>query len=182
MRTSISRPCPRFAARPERRAAMLLRNHRIRNPLPAPQPGLLGRDRDLLPARLRPHRERERQHRNARRRSTKMRPTRSPSRPRSSRFSICSSSPPSSPTRSSATTPAASRRSSARPRSPTRQIVLGRFLGGLIIAWLGYLAVPLGHVRSARSMPWVDPETVGPAEASLITPGISRSSRSPTSS
>jgi aminopeptidase N/ABC-type transport system involved in multi-copper enzyme maturation permease subunit len=42
-----------------------------------------------------------------------------------------------------------------------RQIVLGRFLGGLIIAWLGYLAVPIG-MFAGSSMPWVDPETVGP--------------------
>src|SRR5688500_7574627 len=41
------------------------------------------------------------------------------------------------------------------------QIVIGRFLGGLIIAWLGYLAVPLGMAAGA-STPWVDPETVGP--------------------
>ena len=41
------------------------------------------------------------------------------------------------------------------------QIVLGRFFGGLIIAWLGYLAVPLGMAAGA-AMPWVDPETVGP--------------------
>ena len=41
------------------------------------------------------------------------------------------------------------------------QIVLGRFLGGLLIAWLGYLAVPLGMAAGA-AMPWVDPETVGP--------------------
>ncbi len=42
-----------------------------------------------------------------------------------------------------------------------RQIVIGRFLGGLIVAWLGYLAVPIG-IASGASMPWVDPETVGP--------------------
>lgn len=42
-----------------------------------------------------------------------------------------------------------------------RQIVIGRFAGGLIIAWLGYLAVPLGMAIGA-AMPWVDPETVGP--------------------
>src|SRR3954447_3862051 len=42
-----------------------------------------------------------------------------------------------------------------------RQIVIGRFLGGLIIAWLGYLAIPLGMAVGA-AMPWVDPETVGP--------------------
>ena len=41
------------------------------------------------------------------------------------------------------------------------QIVLGRFLGGLIVAWLGYLSVPLG-MAVGSSMPWVDPETVGP--------------------
>jgi len=41
------------------------------------------------------------------------------------------------------------------------QIVLGRFLGGLIIAWIGYLAVPLG-IWVGSMMPWVDPETVGP--------------------
>ena len=41
------------------------------------------------------------------------------------------------------------------------QIVIGRFLGGLIVAWLGYLAVPIGMAAGA-SMPWVDPETVGP--------------------
>ena len=39
--------------------------------------------------------------------------------------------------------------------------MLGRFLGGLIIAWLGYLAVPLG-MAVGSVMPWVDPETVGP--------------------
>jgi hypothetical protein len=42
-----------------------------------------------------------------------------------------------------------------------RQIILGRFVGGLIIAWIGYLAVPLG-MASGAAMPWVDPETVGP--------------------
>jgi ABC-2 type transport system permease protein len=42
-----------------------------------------------------------------------------------------------------------------------RQIVIGRFAGGLVIAWLGYLAVPLGMAVGA-AMPWVDPETVGP--------------------
>ena len=41
------------------------------------------------------------------------------------------------------------------------QIVLGRFLGGLMIAWIGYLAVPLG-IWAGSLMPWVDPETVGP--------------------
>ncbi|MDQ3075156.1 MAG: aminopeptidase [Pseudomonadota bacterium] len=41
------------------------------------------------------------------------------------------------------------------------QIVLGRFFGGLVIAWLGYLAVPLG-MAIGSAMPWVDPETVGP--------------------
>jgi ABC-type transport system involved in multi-copper enzyme maturation permease subunit len=41
------------------------------------------------------------------------------------------------------------------------QLVLGRFVGGLVIAWLGYLALPLGMAAGA-AMPWVDPETVGP--------------------
>jgi ABC-type transport system involved in multi-copper enzyme maturation permease subunit len=41
------------------------------------------------------------------------------------------------------------------------QIVLGRFAGGLAIAWLGYLAVPLGLFLGSV-MPWVDPETIGP--------------------
>jgi aminopeptidase N len=41
------------------------------------------------------------------------------------------------------------------------QIVLGRFFGGLIVAWLGYLAVPLG-MWAGSIMPWVDPETIGP--------------------
>ncbi|TAD82132.1 MAG: aminopeptidase, partial [Sphingomonadales bacterium] len=37
----------------------------------------------------------------------------------------------------------------------------GRFIGGLAIAILGYMAVPLGIALGA-AMPWVDPETVGP--------------------
>src|SRR5437868_9208726 len=41
------------------------------------------------------------------------------------------------------------------------QIVLGRFLGGLLVAWLGYLSVPIGMLAGS-SMPWVDAETVGP--------------------
>src|SRR5579884_3153282 len=41
------------------------------------------------------------------------------------------------------------------------QIVLGRFLGGLVIAWLGYAAIPLGMVCGSL-MPWVDPERIGP--------------------
>src|SRR3982751_5492648 len=41
------------------------------------------------------------------------------------------------------------------------QIVIGRFLGGLIIAWLGYLAVPIG-MWAGSLMPWVDQETIGP--------------------
>jgi cytosine/uracil/thiamine/allantoin permease len=39
--------------------------------------------------------------------------------------------------------------------------VLGRFLGGLIVAWLGYLSVPIG-MAVGSAMPWVDPETLGP--------------------
>ena len=50
-------------------------------------------------------------------------------------------------------------------RVTKRDIVLGRFLGGVIIAWLGYLAVPLGMAIGA-AMPWVDPETVGPQRLS----------------
>jgi ABC-type transport system involved in multi-copper enzyme maturation permease subunit len=41
------------------------------------------------------------------------------------------------------------------------QFLAGRFLGGLVIAILGYMAVPLGIALGA-AMPWVDPETVGP--------------------
>ena len=41
------------------------------------------------------------------------------------------------------------------------QIIIGRFLGGQIIAWLGYLALPVG-MWAGSIMPWVDPETVGP--------------------
>src|SRR3954451_23257883 len=41
------------------------------------------------------------------------------------------------------------------------QIVIGRFLGGLPVAWLGYLAVPLG-MWAGSIMPWVDQETIGP--------------------
>jgi aminopeptidase N len=37
----------------------------------------------------------------------------------------------------------------------------GRFLGGLAIAILGYLAIPFG-IAAGAAMPWVDPETVGP--------------------
>ena len=47
-----------------------------------------------------------------------------------------------------------------------RQIVIGRFLGGLVIAWLGYLALPLGMAVGVM-MPWVDPETVGPQQLSF---------------
>jgi len=42
-----------------------------------------------------------------------------------------------------------------------RDLVLGRFIGGVIIAWLGFLAVPLG-LWIGSLMPWVDPETIGP--------------------
>ncbi len=41
------------------------------------------------------------------------------------------------------------------------QFLAGRFLGGLAIATLGYIAVPLG-IAIGSAMPWVDPETVGP--------------------
>jgi ABC-2 type transport system permease protein len=42
-----------------------------------------------------------------------------------------------------------------------RNYVLGRFAGGLAVALLGYLAVPVGMLFGTL-MPWVDPETVGP--------------------
>ncbi|QNM82508.1 aminopeptidase [Sphingomonas sabuli] len=48
------------------------------------------------------------------------------------------------------------------------QIVIGRFLGGVTVAWLGYLAVPLG-IAVGSMMPWVDPETVGPQKLSYYT-------------
>lgn len=41
------------------------------------------------------------------------------------------------------------------------QFLAGRFLGGLGIAMLGFMAVPLG-IALGSAMPWVDPETVGP--------------------
>jgi ABC-2 type transport system permease protein len=41
------------------------------------------------------------------------------------------------------------------------QIILGRFLGGFIVALLGYLALPVGF-WAGSVMPWVDPETIGP--------------------
>jgi hypothetical protein len=46
-------------------------------------------------------------------------------------------------------------------RVTARQMVIGRFIGGFIIACLGYVAVPLGMFVGSV-MPWVDPETVGP--------------------
>ena len=46
-------------------------------------------------------------------------------------------------------------------RVTARQMVLGRFIGGFIIACIGYLAVPLG-MFAGSVMPWVDPETIGP--------------------
>jgi ABC-2 type transport system permease protein len=42
-----------------------------------------------------------------------------------------------------------------------RNYVLGRFLGGLVVALLGFFAVPIGMLFGSV-MPWVDPETVGP--------------------
>ncbi len=42
----------------------------------------------------------------------------------------------------------------------------GRFLGGLAIAILGYIAIPLG-IAVGSAMPWVDPETVGPGGFAL---------------
>ncbi|RST30686.1 aminopeptidase [Sphingomonas ginkgonis] len=48
----------------------------------------------------------------------------------------------------------------------SRQIVFGRFLGGLVVAWLGYLALPLG-MAAGSVMLWVDPETLGPQKLSF---------------
>jgi hypothetical protein len=42
----------------------------------------------------------------------------------------------------------------------------GRFVGGLVIAILGYIAIPAGIALGA-AMPWVDPETVGPNSFAL---------------
>lgn len=42
-----------------------------------------------------------------------------------------------------------------------RNYVLGRFVGGLLVALLGFFAVPIGMFFGSI-MPWVDPETVGP--------------------
>ena len=42
-----------------------------------------------------------------------------------------------------------------------RNYVLGRFTGGLLVAVLGFFAVPIG-MAFGSVMPWVDPETVGP--------------------
>ena len=41
------------------------------------------------------------------------------------------------------------------------RFLAGRFVGGLIVAILGYMALPLG-IALGSAMPWVDPETVGP--------------------
>ncbi|WP_420605219.1 ABC transporter permease/M1 family aminopeptidase [Novosphingopyxis sp.] len=41
------------------------------------------------------------------------------------------------------------------------QFLAGRFLGGLAIAIVGYLALPLG-IAIGAAMPWVDAETLGP--------------------
>ena len=41
------------------------------------------------------------------------------------------------------------------------QIVIGRFLGGLVVAWIGYLAIPVG-MWAGSLMPWVDAERIGP--------------------
>jgi ABC-2 type transport system permease protein len=49
-----------------------------------------------------------------------------------------------------------------RSTSVTRNnFVLGRFLGGFVIALIGFLALPIGMALGVM-MPWVDPETIGP--------------------
>ena len=60
------------------------------------------------------------------------------------------------------------------------QIILGRFLGGFLVALLGYVAIPLGMALGSM-MPWVDPETIGPQKIEYYA-GRSSSSQSPTSS
>ncbi|MCU0947053.1 MAG: aminopeptidase [Porphyrobacter sp.] len=37
----------------------------------------------------------------------------------------------------------------------------GRFVGGVMIALIGFVALPLG-IATGSAMPWVDPETIGP--------------------
>ena len=67
-----------------------------------------------------------------------------------------------------------------RATSVTRtQIVIGRFLGGVTIAWLGYLSVPLG-MAFGSVMPWVDPETIGPQKLVLLRLELRCCSRCPT--
>jgi ABC-type transport system involved in multi-copper enzyme maturation permease subunit len=44
---------------------------------------------------------------------------------------------------------------------PRTKIILGRFLGGFLIALAGYVALPLG-MWAGSVMPWVDPERIGP--------------------
>ena len=112
--------------------------YQLRNPV------LLGCGRDLLPARLRPDGERERQHRHARRRARERAVTRSPSRPAIlSLFYlfVVTAFVANAIVRddTSGFAPIVRATSVTQPH-----IVLGRFLGGLVIAWLGYLAVPLG--------------------------------------
>jgi len=46
------------------------------------------------------------------------------------------------------------------------QFLAGRYLGGLAIAILGYAAIPFG-IAFGSAMPWVDPETVGPASFAM---------------
>ncbi len=46
------------------------------------------------------------------------------------------------------------------------QIIIGRFIGGYVVALLGYMAVPLGMAIGSM-MPWVDPETIGPQSFAL---------------
>ena len=78
-----------------------------------------------------------------------------------------SSLPPSSPmsiVRDDATGFAPIVRSTRSPRSPD---VMGRFLGGLFIAWLGYLAIPAGMFGRARSCRGSIRRPSGPQVASI---------------
>ena len=148
----------------------------VRNPLPAAQPGLLDRDRHLLPAGFGITASENVRigtpgavHENA--------PSRSRSRRRYSRSSTSSLSPRLSPTPSSATTIAASRRSSGQRRSPLadRTRALSRRPDDRL-AWLsrdpGRDGDRLDDAVGRSRKPSV-------RRSFLITRGISRSSRCP---
>jgi len=47
--------------------------------------------------------------------------------------------------------------------SPVKEhdYLIGRFIGGFVVTMLAFTSIPIGHFIGA-SMPWVDPETLGP--------------------